>query len=212
LSQFRVIRSRLDRFSFLFLRKICIFLCVEALVAYFSYQLRRLFLETSQAWQDVMLIATASMPSPPPPYSPGQNPNVSQSLSTSNTSSPQMSASTFPHPPPPPPPSSNPSSARPISGYHSRPGSMVIPSSATSITSNPQFPPPPPRNGTGRSVSRDKLASKFSLSSFRNRNNDHSPGPSNIDSLRISTSDAIQRAPASPGLVAQRAASKYVLA
>ncbi|KAB2109765.1 hypothetical protein AG0111_0g1802 [Alternaria gaisen] len=152
----------------------------------------------------------ASMPSPPPPYSPGQNPNVSQSLSTSNTSSPQMSASTFPHPPPPPPPSSNPSSARPISGYHSRPGSMVIPSSATSITSNPQFPPPPPRNGTGRSVSRDKLASKFSLSSFRNRNNDHSPCPSNIDSLRISTSDAIQRAPASPGLVAQRAASNYM--
>ncbi|RAR16500.1 hypothetical protein DDE83_000065 [Stemphylium lycopersici] len=152
----------------------------------------------------------ASMPSPPPPYSPGQNPNISQSLSTSSTSSPQMSASTFPHPPPPPPPSSNPPSARPISGYHSRPGSMVIPSSATSITSNQQFPPPPGRNGTGRSVSRDKLASKFSLSSFRNRNNDHSPAPSNIDSLHISTSDAIQRAPASPGLVAHRAASSYM--
>ncbi|CAG5140775.1 uncharacterized protein ALTATR162_LOCUS785 [Alternaria atra] len=152
----------------------------------------------------------ASMPSPPPPYSPGQNPNMSQSLSTSNTSSPQLSANTFPHPPPPPPPSSNPSSARPISGYHSRPGSMVIPSSATSITSNPQFPPPPPRNGPGRSTSRDKLASKFSLSSFRNRNNDHSPAPSNIDSLHISTSDAIQRAPASPGLVAQRATSNYI--
>ncbi|CAE6995482.1 hypothetical protein CFE70_000094 [Pyrenophora teres f. teres 0-1] len=155
----------------------------------------------------------ASMPSPPPPYSPGQNPNLSQSLSTSTTSSPQMSAGAFPHPPPPPPPpppSSNPSSARPISGYHSRPGSMVIPSSATSITSNPQFPPPPPRNGTGRSVSRDKLTSKFSLSSFRNRNSDHSPGPSNIESLHISTSDAIQRAPASPGLVAQRATSNYI--
>ncbi|KAI4909369.1 hypothetical protein J4E90_008066 [Alternaria incomplexa] len=153
----------------------------------------------------------ASMPSPPPPYSPGQNPNVSQSLSShSNTSSPQMSAGAFPHPPPPPPPSSTPSSARPISGYHSRPGSMVIPSSATSITSNPLFPPPPPRNGPGRSASRDKLASKFSLSSFRNRNNDHSPAPSNIDSLHISTSDAIQRAPASPGLVAQRATSNYI--
>ncbi|KAL6170882.1 hypothetical protein ACJQWK_03835 [Exserohilum turcicum] len=161
-----------------------------------------------------MLTVPASMPSPPPPYSPGQNPNISQSISTSNTSSPQLSANTFPHPPPPPPPppppSSNPSSARPVSGYHSRPGSMVIPSSATSITSNQQFPPPPGRNGTGRSVSRDKLTSKFSLSSFRNRNSDHSPAPSNIDALHISTSDAIQRAPASPGLVAQRAASSYM--
>ncbi|USP81729.1 hypothetical protein yc1106_09003 [Curvularia clavata] len=152
----------------------------------------------------------ASMPSPPPPYSPGQNPNISQSLTTSNTSSPQLSANTFPHPPPPPPPTSNPSSARPISGYHSRPTSMVIPSSATSIISNQQFPPPPPRNGPGRSTSRDKLTSKFSLSSFRNRNNEHSPGPSNIDSLHISTSDAIQRAPPSPGLVAQRATSNYM--
>jgi hypothetical protein len=148
------------------------------------------------------------MPSPPPPYSPGQNPNVSQSLS--NTSSPQMTANTFPHPPPPPPPTtSNPSSARPISGYHSRPGSMVIPSSATTMTPNQQFPPPPPRNGPGRSASRDKLSSKFSLSSFRNRNPEHSPAPhSAIDSLHISTSDAIQRAPASPGLLAHRASSK----
>ena len=145
------------------------------------------------------------MPSPPPPYSPGQTPSISQSI----TSSPQMSGGTFPHhPPPPPPPTSNPSSARPISGYHSRPGSMVIPSSATSITSNPQFPPPPSRNGPGRSASRDKLVSKFSLSSFRNRNNEHSPAPSAIESLQINTSDAIQRAPASPGLVAQRAASQ----
>lgn len=171
------------------------------------------WLETVDAGRRVMLTVPASMPSPPPPYSPGQNPNISQSISTSNTSSPQLSANTFPHPPPPPPPppppSSNPSSARPVSGYHSRPGSMVIPSSATSITSNQQFPPPPGRNGTGRSVSRDKLTSKFSLSSFRNRNSDHSPAPSNIDALHISTSDAIQRAPASPGLVAQRAASRY---
>jgi hypothetical protein len=156
----------------------------------------------------MILTGSASMPSPPPPYSPGQNPNVSQSLSTSTHSSPQLSGHAFPHPPPPPPSTSNPSSARPVSGYHSRPGSMVIPSSATSIASNPLFPPPPARNGPGRSVSRDKLASKFSLSSFRNRNNDHSPAPSAIDSLHISTSDAIQRAPASPGLVAQRAASK----
>lgn len=147
------------------------------------------------------------MPSPPPPYSPGQNPNITQTLG----SSPHSSGNAFPqHPPPPPPPTSAPSSARPVSGYQSRPGSMVIPSSATSITSNPQFPPPPPRNGPGRSASRDKLSSKFSLSSFRNRNNEHSPAPSAIDSLRINTSEAIQRAPASPGLVAQRAASQYV--
>ncbi|KAF1936149.1 hypothetical protein EJ02DRAFT_101557 [Clathrospora elynae] len=151
----------------------------------------------------------ASMPSPPPPYSPGQNPNITQTLST--TSSPQLSSNAFPHhPPPPPPPTSTPSSARPPSGFQSRPGSMVMPSSATSITSNQQFPPPPARNGPGRSASRDKLASKFSLSSFRNRNNDHSPAPSAIDSLHISTSDAIQRAPASPGLVAQRASSNYI--
>lgn len=146
------------------------------------------------------------MPSPPPPYSPAQSQNISQTLG----SSPQLSAGTFPHPPPPPPPTSAPSSARPISGFHSRPGSIVVPSSATSITSNQQFPPPPPRNGPGRSASRDKLSSKFSLSSFRNRNGerDGSPGPSAIESLQISTSDAIQRAPASPGLVAQRATSQ----
>jgi hypothetical protein len=148
------------------------------------------------------------MPSPPPPYSPGQQPqNISQAL----TSSPQLQGNAFPHhpPPPPPPPTSTPSSARPISGFQSRPGSMVIPASATSITSNPQFPPPPARNGPGRSMSRDKLSSKFSLSSFRNRNNEHSPAPSAIESLQINTTDAIHRAPASPGLVAQRATSQY---
>jgi hypothetical protein len=148
------------------------------------------------------------MPSPPPPYSPAQPQNISQTLN----SSPQLSGNAFPinhPPPPPPPPTSAPSSARPVSGYQSRPGSMVVPSSATSITSNPQFPPPPVRNGPGvRSASRDKLASKFSLSSFRNRNNEQGPGPSAIESLHINTSDAIQRAPASPGLVAQRAASQ----
>ena len=147
------------------------------------------------------------MPSPPPPYTPAQSQNISQTL----TPSPQLQSNAFPqnHPPPPPIPTSAPSSARPISGYQSRPGSMVIPSSATSMTSNPQFPPPPSRNGPGRSASRDKLSSKFSLASFRNRNNDHSPAPSAIESLQISTSDAIQRAPASPGLVAQRAAPQY---
>lgn len=146
------------------------------------------------------------MPSPPPPYSPGQTPNLQQALSTS----PHLSGGAFPQhpPPPPPPPNSTPLSARPGSSFHSRPGSMVIPSSATSLHSNAQFPPPPARNGPGRSASRDKLVSKFSLASFRNRNNEHSPGPSAIDSLHINTSDAIQRAPASPGLIAHRAASQ----
>lgn len=146
------------------------------------------------------------MPSPPPPYSPAHPPqNISQTMN----SSPQMQSHGFPHPPPPPPPTSTPSSSRPVSGFASRPGSIVIPSSATSITSNQQFPPPPARNGPGRSASRDKLASKFSLSSFRNRNNESSPGPSAIESLQINTSDAIQRAPASPGLLSQRAGSQY---
>jgi hypothetical protein len=149
------------------------------------------------------------MPSPPPPYSPGQ---PSSTLSHSLNSSPQLQSSGFPThhppPPPPPPPTSTPSSSRPVSGYQSRPQSIVIPSSATSTTASQQFPPPPPRNGPGRSASRDKLASKFSLASFRNRNNEHSPAPSAIESLQINTSDALQRAPASPGLVAQRAASQ----
>jgi hypothetical protein len=144
------------------------------------------------------------MPSPPPPYSPGQQPqNTTQALS----SSPQLQGNGFPHPPPPPPlPTSTPSSARPTSGFQSRPGSIVIPSSATSASSTSQFPPPPSRNGPGRSASRDKLSSKFSLASFRNRNNDSSPTPSAIESLQINTSDAIYRAPASPGLIAHRAA------
>jgi hypothetical protein len=146
------------------------------------------------------------MPSPPPPYSPAHPPqNISQTLH----SSPQLQSNAFPqnHPPPPPPPTSTPSSSRPASGFTSRPQSIVIPSSATSITSSQHFPPPPARNpGPGRSASRDKLASKFSLASFRNRNNEHSPAPpSAIESLQINTSDAIQRAPASPGLIAQRA-------
>ncbi|KAH5173603.1 hypothetical protein HBH77_209510 [Parastagonospora nodorum] len=149
----------------------------------------------------------AAMPSPPPPYSPAHPP---QNMSQTMNSSPQMQSHGFPHPPPPPPPTSTPSSSRPVSGFASRPGSIVIPSSATSITSNQQFPPPPARNGPGRSASRDKLASKFSLSSFRNRNNELSPGPSAIESLQINTSDAIQRAPASPGLLSQRAGSHYL--
>lgn len=148
------------------------------------------------------------MPSPPPPYSPAHPQNISQTL---NSSSPQLQAQAFManHPPPPPPPTSTPSSSRPVSGFQSRPGSIVVPSSATSVTSNQQFPPPPSRNTPGRSASRDKLSSKFSLASFRNRNNDSSsPGPSAIESLQINTSDALQRAPASPGLVAQRATSQ----
>ncbi|KAL5115871.1 hypothetical protein ACEQ8H_006273 [Pleosporales sp. CAS-2024a] len=151
----------------------------------------------------------AAMPSPPPPYSPAQS--ISQSL----TLSPQLQGGALPHhhpppPPPPPPPTTTPSSSRPVSGFISRPGSLVIPSSATSVTSSQQFPPPPPRNGPARSASRDKIAAKFSLASFRNRNNEQSPGPSAIESLHINTSDAIQRAPASPGLLAQRASSHYL--
>lgn len=145
------------------------------------------------------------MPSPPPPYSPGQNHNISQAMSPS----PHLSASAFT--PPQNPPSAPPSeyqlsagSSRPTSGFLSRPGSMVVPQSATSVTSNVQFPPPPPRNPGERSASRDKSHSKFSLSAFRNRNSGERIGevsnPSAIESLRINTSDAISRAPASPGL------------
>jgi hypothetical protein len=146
------------------------------------------------------------MPSPPPPYSPGQNhTSLSQSVSTS----PHLSGNAFP-PPQNPPTNAHPSEynpSRPVSGFaNSRPGSMVIPQSATSVTSNPQFPPPPP----GRSASRDKSHSKFSLSAFRNRNADTSPGPSAIDALRINTTDAISRAPASPGFPPNRTSQTYV--
>ena len=147
------------------------------------------------------------MPSPPPPYSPGQNTNISQNLG----SSPHLSSNGFPTnppPPPPPPPSDYTPSPRPVSGFLSRPGSMVMPTSATSVTSNPQFPPPPPTSSK-RSGSRDKLSSKFSLSSFRHRNSE-SPGPSNIEALRLNTSDAIQRAPASPSFVPHRTSQQYV--
>ncbi|KAF2678314.1 hypothetical protein K458DRAFT_348810 [Lentithecium fluviatile CBS 122367] len=151
----------------------------------------------------------ASMPSPPPPYSPGQNQSMSQNLH----SSPHLSNNGFPAnpppPPPPPPPSDYASSPRPVSGFLSRPGSMVMPTSATSVTSNPQFPPPPPQ-GNKRSLSRDKLSSKFSLSSFRNRNSESSPGPSNIENLRLNTSEALQRAPASPGLVGPRPSQHFL--
>lgn len=142
------------------------------------------------------------MPSPPPPYSPGQTP--SRPHNANPGSSPHMSAAAFAasHPPPPPPPSDyTPSpSSRPTSGFfHSRPGSIVVPQSATSVASLSQFPPPPPATGSKRSASRDKLTSKFSLSKFRDRSAG-SPGPSNIDALRISTSEALQRSPASPGI------------
>lgn len=142
------------------------------------------------------------MPSPPPPYSPGQTSSRPQHANPA--SSPHMSAAAFAasHPPPPPPPSDyTPSpSSRPTSAFfHSRPGSIVVPQSATSAVSLSQFPPPPPPSGSKRSASRDKLTSKFSLSKFRDRTAS-SPGPSNIDALRISTSEALQRPPASPGI------------
>ncbi|KAF2739753.1 hypothetical protein EJ04DRAFT_559655 [Polyplosphaeria fusca] len=139
----------------------------------------------------------ASMPSPPPPYSPGQNQNISQvSVSPhppANTyHSPNALTSAHPS-------EYTPSASRPVSGFEpSRPSSMLIPQSATSITSNPHFPPPPPLPRAGeRSASRDK--SKFSLSALRNRNSDHSPAPSAIESLRINTSEALSRTPLSPG-------------
>ncbi|KAF2276664.1 uncharacterized protein EI97DRAFT_458015 [Westerdykella ornata] len=143
------------------------------------------------------------MPSPPPPYSPGQSHSISQAV----TSSPHLSGHAFPHA------QNQPMSAhgsdynpsRPVSSFtSSRPGSMVVPQSATSVTSNPQFPPPPPRPGE-RSASRDKSHSKFSLSAFRNRNSEASAGPSNIESLRVNTTEAISRAPASPGIPPNRA-------
>jgi hypothetical protein len=146
------------------------------------------------------------MPSPPPPYSPAQShTTISQTVSTS----PHLSGHAFP-PHQNPPTSAHPTEyhpSRPVSNFpNSRPGSMIVPQSATSITSNPHFPPPPPQ----RSGSRDKSHSKFSLSAFRNRNADPSPAPSAIDSLRINTSDAISRAPASPGIPPNRASQAYV--
>ncbi|KAF2020668.1 hypothetical protein BU24DRAFT_339311 [Aaosphaeria arxii CBS 175.79] len=142
----------------------------------------------------------ASMPSPPPPYSPAPNQNLSHVVSNS----PHMSSNAFT--PPANPPTIQPGGyvpsppSRPTSSYNisSRPESMVVPSSATSITSNQQFPPPPPRNGSERTVSRDRLHSKFSLSALRNRNSDQSPAPTAIESLRVNTSEAIS-ATVSPG-------------
>jgi len=151
------------------------------------------------------------MPSPPPPYSPGQSQNLSQAAGAS----PHMSSNAF-APSQPVTTTAGPAEyipsapSRPVSIYDynpSRPTSMAIPASATSVTSAPAFPPPPPRNARERSLSRDKSHSKFSLSAFRNRTSDHSPAPSNIENLRISTSEAISRAPASPGL---RASQTYV--
>ena len=145
------------------------------------------------------------MPSPPPPYSPGQN-TISQTMSPS----PHLSGAAFPshqsHPTSAQPHEYTPSPpSRPVSGYtSSRPTSMVVPSSATSVTSNHQFPPPPPANAKNRSASRDKLHSKFSLSSFRNRGSDIGPAPNAIDALRINTTEAISRIPGSPGLPPQR--------
>jgi hypothetical protein len=150
----------------------------------------------------LLSISPASMPSPPPPYSPAQSQNLSQAVGTS----PHLSGSTF-TPSQHPPTGAHPleyvpsaSSRTPSASMHHRPGSVGVPSSATGIAPNPHFPPPPPRKVGERSASRDKLHSKFSLSAFRNRNADHSPAPSAIESLRINTSDALSRAPGSPGL------------
>jgi hypothetical protein len=147
----------------------------------------------------LLSLHVASMPSPPPPYSPAQSNSISQTVG----SSPHLANHGFPTsqnvPTSAHPSEYNPS--RPASGYgNSRPGSMVVPQSATSVTSNPQFPPPPPRHPGERSASRDKSHSKFSLSAFRNRHADLSPTPNAIDSLRVNTSDAISRAPVSPGM------------
>ncbi|KAF2704612.1 hypothetical protein K504DRAFT_390164 [Pleomassaria siparia CBS 279.74] len=151
----------------------------------------------------------AALPSPPPPYSPAQNHTISQAVSSAIHTPVGAFPSHLSHPTSALPHeyASSPHST-PVSGYgSSRPTSVVIPSSAVSITSNLQFPPPPPApsNGKGRSSSRDILHSKFSLSSFRNRGSDNSPPvPNAIDALRFNTSEAISRMPGSPGLPPQR--------
>ncbi|XPS69591.1 hypothetical protein M3J09_001857 [Ascochyta lentis] len=145
-----------------------------------------------------------AMPSPPPPYTPahGQSQNISQALSLSPGHVFAQS-----HPPPPPiPQTTTPSSSRAARSFHSRPVSIAIPSSSTPLaTANPQFAPPPVA-GRERSSSRG-LSNKFSLSSFRNRNNDHSPAPSAIESLHMSTNDALQRGDSGP--VSQRNFAQY---
>jgi hypothetical protein len=159
------------------------------------------------------------MPSPPPPYSPAhqiqlQNQNQNQNISQTLAASPHLSGNAFPqsHPPPPPPPpqTSTPPSARSVRSFHNRPASITIPSSSTSPSANPHFAPPPVRAGKERSLSRGQLSTKFSLSSFRNRNNDSSPAPSAIESLHMSTSDALQLAPADPGPSTQHNYVQYV--
>lgn len=143
-----------------------------------------------------------AMPSPPPPYTPAQSQNISQALSSSpGHAYPQG------HPPPPPiPQSGTPSSARAARSFHSRPVSIAIPSGSTPIaTANPQFAPPPVA-GRDRSSSRG-LSTKFSLSNFRSRNADHSPAPSAIESLHMSTNDVLQRG--DPGPASQRNFTQY---
>ncbi|KAJ8111634.1 hypothetical protein OPT61_g5814 [Boeremia exigua] len=131
-----------------------------------------------------------AMPSPPPPYTPAhaQNQNISQALSPS----PGHGFPRAHHAPPPTSQTGTPSSARAARSFHSRPVSIAIPSGSAAAPVNTQFAPPPVAPGRERSTSRG-LSNKFSLSNFRNRNNDHSPAPSAIESLHTSTHDALQR-------------------
>ncbi|KAJ4339399.1 hypothetical protein N0V87_003336 [Didymella glomerata] len=145
-----------------------------------------------------------AMPSPPPPYTPAhaQNQSMSQALS----SSPGHAYSQNHPPPPPVPQTGTPSSARAARSFHNRPVSIAIPSGSAAAPMNAQFAPPPVAPGRERSSSRG-LSNKFSLSNFRNRNNDHSPAPSAIESLHMSTHDALQRG--DPGSSSQRSFTQY---
>ncbi|KAF3006530.1 hypothetical protein E8E13_005528 [Curvularia kusanoi] len=131
-----------------------------------------------------------AMPSPPPPYTPAhtQNQNISQALSLS----PGHAFPQSRHPHPAAPQTGTPSSARAARSFHNRPVSIAIPSGSAAAPMHNQFAPPPVAPSRERSSSRG-LSNKFSLSNFRNRNNDHSPAPSAIESLQMSTHDALQR-------------------
>ncbi|KAF1931455.1 uncharacterized protein M421DRAFT_418084, partial [Didymella exigua CBS 183.55] len=145
-----------------------------------------------------------AMPSPPPPYTPAhaQNQTMSQALS----SSPGHAFSQNHPPPPPTPQTGTPSSARAARSFHNLPVPIAIPSGSAAAPMNTQFAPPPVASGRERSSSRG-LSTKFSLSNFRNRNNDHSPAPSAIESLHMSTHDVLQRG--DPGSSSQRSFAQY---
>ncbi|KAH6633117.1 hypothetical protein C7974DRAFT_164923 [Boeremia exigua] len=145
-----------------------------------------------------------AMPSPPPPYTPARAPsqNISQALS----SSPGHAFPQGHHPPPPIPQTGTPSSARAARSFHNRPVSIAIPSGSAAAPGNTLFAPPPVAPSRERSSSRG-LSTKFSLSNFRNRNVDHSPAPSAIESLHSSTHDALQRG--DPGSSSQRNFAQY---